>query len=179
VLGLQNESELALEYAEHAAEMARSISERAGEAWAMLYMGNAYLLHHQPNRAQTAYRKSLEIRKELGQPSLSMEPIAGLVESFLLANDIESASQEAEKILTFLASGLTLDGTEEPLRVYYACYRLLEKKQDPRARQILQSAVKLLDAQVSALKDETARNRYIENIPWRRAIRDLAHLFRS
>jgi tetratricopeptide (TPR) repeat protein len=179
VLGLQNESELALEYAEHAAEMARSISERAGEAWAMLYMGNAYLLQHQPNRAQTAYRKSLEIRKELGQPSLSMEPIAGLVESFLLANDIESASQEAEKILTFLASGLTLDGTEEPLRVYYACYRLLEKKQDPRARQILQSAVKLLDAQVSALKDETARNRYIENIPWRRAIRDLAHLFRS
>src|SRR5205085_5701550 len=103
---LQNESELALQYAQQAAEMARNISERAGEAWAMLYMGNAYLLHHELTMAQTAYHKSLEIRKELGQPSLSMEPIAGLVESFLLANDIESASQEAEKILTFLDSGL-------------------------------------------------------------------------
>ena len=179
VLGLQNDPELALQYAQQAAEMARNISERAGEAWAMLYMGNAYLLHHELTMAQTAYRKSLEIRNELGQPSLSMEPIGGLVESFLLANDIESASQEAEKILTFLDSGLTLDGTEQPLRVYYACYCLLEKKQDPRARQILQSAVKLLDAQVSALKDDAARNQYIENIPWRRAIRDLAHFVRS
>ena len=56
---------------------------------------------------------------------------------------------------------------------------VLEKKQDPRARQILQSAVKLLDAQVSALKDVAARNQYIENIPWRRAIWDLAHFVRS
>ena len=129
--------------------------------------------------AQTAYRKCLEIRKELGQPSLAMEPIAGLVESFLLANDIEAAAREAENILTFLDSGLTLDGTEQPLRVYYACYCVLEKKQDPRAERILRSAVKLLDAQVSALKDDATRNRYIENIPWRRAIRDLANLIRS
>ena len=179
VSGIQNEAKPALQYAQQAADLARKISERAGEAWAMLYMGHAYLLHNELEMAQSAYRKSLEIRNELGQPSLSMEPIAGLVETFLLANDLESAAREAEKILTFLESGSTLDGTEEPLRVYYACYRLLEKRQDPRARQILQTAMKLLEAQVSVFNDETARNRYIENIPWRRAIRDTAQLFQN
>ncbi|MDQ3006374.1 MAG: tetratricopeptide repeat protein, partial [Chloroflexota bacterium] len=179
VSGIQNEAKPALQYAQQAADLARKISERAGEAWAMLYMGHAYLLHNELEMAQSAYRNSLEIRKELGQPSLSMEPIAGLVETFLLADDLESAAREAEKILTFLESGSTLDGTEEPLRVYYACYRLLEKRQDPRARQILQTAMKLLEAQVSVFNDETARNRYIENIPWRRAIRDTAQLFQN
>ena len=179
VSGIQNEAKPALQYAQEAAELARKISERAGEAWAMLYMGHAYLLNNELDMAQRAYRNSLEIRNELGQPSLSMEPIAGLVETFLLANDLESAAREAEKILTFLESGSTLDGTEEPLRVYYACYRLLEKRQDPRARQILQTAMKLLEAQVSVFNDDTARNRYIENIPWRRAIRDTAQLFQN
>ena len=179
VSGIQNEAKLALRYAQQAEELASKISERAGVAWSKLYMGYAYLLLNELHMAQTSFSKSLEIRNELGQPSLSMEPIAGLVETFLLSNDFESASREAEKILTFLESGSTLDGTEEPLRVYYACYRLLEKKQDPRAKQILQTALKLLEAQVSVFTDDAARNRYIENIPWRRAIRDTAQLLQN
>ena len=104
--------------------------------------------------------------------SLSMEPIAGLVETYIQANDLESALREAEKILAFLESGSTLDGTEEPLRVYYACYQILERKQDPRARQILQAAMQLLETQVSKFSDENTRKRYIENIPWRRALNE-------
>jgi hypothetical protein len=60
------------------------------------------------------------------------------------------------------------------LRVFYACYRLLEKKQDPRSLQVLQQASTILDAQVSNFADDEARKRYVENIPWRRAIRDAA-----
>ena len=92
------------------------------------------------------------------------------------ANDLEAASHEADKILKFLEGGSALDGTDEPLRVYYACYRLLDKKQDPRSRQILQDAMSLLDAQVSKFNDEITRERYIENIPWRRALRAEAKL---
>ena len=175
VAGIHNEAELALHYARQAEDLAQKISERAGEAWALLYMGHAYLLQNELQLAQIAYRRSIEIRYELGQPSLMMEPIAGLVETFLQANELESASREAEKILSLLESGLTLDGTEEPLRVYYACYQLLEKKQDPRAKHVLQTAINMLELQVSRFKDEIARKRYIENIPWRRAIWDAAN----
>jgi hypothetical protein len=140
----------ALEYAQLAAELARTISEKSGEAWAMLYVGHAYLLQNELDVAKEAYRRSSEIRKELGQPSLSMEPIAGLVEAYMLADDLEGAAHEAEKIMSFLESGSTLDGTEEPL----------------------QTAVNMLEAQVAKLGDENARKRYVENIPWRRALRD-------
>jgi hypothetical protein len=105
-----------------------------------------------------------------------MEPIAGLAESYLRVNDIESAVKETEKVLSFLESEATLDGTDEPLRVYHTCYMVLEKRQDPRSRQVLQTAMNLLEAQVSNFKDEPARRRYIENIPWRRAIRDMAQI---
>ena len=172
MLGKQGEAHTALQYAQQAFELAQKNSERTGEAWACLYMGHAHLLLDELPQANSAYHKSIEIRHELKQTALSMEPIAGLVESYLQANDLDSASQEAEKIIHFLTSGSTLDGTDEPLRVYYACYRLLQKKQDPRASLILQNAVQVLDAQVSKFGDEASRKRYVENIPWRRAIRD-------
>jgi hypothetical protein len=92
------------------------------------------------------------------------------VETYLCTNDPASATHEAEKILQFLESGSTLDGVEEPLRIYHACYLLLEQKQDPRSQRILREAVQLLEAQVSKFSDEAARKRYVENIPWRKAI---------
>jgi len=172
VTGIQNEADAALIHAQRAGELARKISERSGEAWAELYTGHAHLLLNDIHSARDAYRKSIVIRDELGQTSLSMEPLAGLVESYLHENDLDSALQMAEKILSSLESGSNLDGTDEPLRVYHACYLALEKKRDPRSRQVLQVAMATLESQVSNFKDADARRRYIENIPWRRAIRD-------
>jgi predicted ATPase len=129
--------------------------------------------------AETAYRKSIEIRSELGQLSFSMEPVGGLVETYLRAGDMESTAREAEKILEFLERGATLDGTDEPLRVYYACYLYLEKKGDLRSKAVLQTANKLMEAQVSMFSNDIARKRYIENIPWRRALWEAAQTYRG
>jgi len=179
VAGIQNEASSALQYSQQAAELAEKISDRVGEAWAMLYMGHAHLLQGDLQQAQLAYQNSIRIRHELNQTALSMEPLAGLAETFIKANDLEAASRETERILNFLESGSALDGTEEPLRVYHVCYLTLEKKQDPRAKQVLQSAIQLLEAQVSKFGDETARKRYIENIPWRRAIWEKARMLQN
>jgi len=170
ISGLQNEVQLALKYAQEAADLAQQISEKTGEGWAMLYLGHAYLLQSDFQMAETAYHKSIEIRNELNQPYLSMEPIAGLVETFLQANNVEAASREAEKILSFLESGSTLDGTDEPLRVYYVCYCLLQKKADPRSSLILDAANRMLEKQLSNISDEDSRRRFIANFPWRHAL---------
>src|SRR5258706_11726917 len=173
--GIQNDAHLALEYAKQAELLSQKTSERVGEAWALLYMGHAYLLQGELGLAQPAYHKSIEIRNEMGQLALSMEPLAGLVEMHLKANDLEAASNPAEKIMEFLQNGSPLDGTDEPLRVYFACYQFLEKKQDQRSRQLLRDAMQLLETQVSNFSDEISRERYIENIPWRRALREASH----
>lgn len=169
------EQALALQYAQQAAEIARVDGERSGEAWAMLYLGHAYLLRDECERARKAFQKSVEIRAELGQRSLEMEPLAGLVEVALRLHDHEAAARAAEKILTHLASGGTLDGTDEPLRVYYICYTFLKKQQDPRFTQVLQTAIQLLESQVSRFSDEQARKMYVENVPWRLALQKAAN----
>jgi tetratricopeptide (TPR) repeat protein len=169
---LQNEPQSALQHAHLAAELAQKTSDASWEGWALLYMGHAYSLQNEVVLAQSAYRKSIAIRNKLDQSSLAMEPIAGLVETYLRWDDLESAGREAEKILQYLGGGSALEGTDEPLRVYYACYLYLKKKKDSRSRQVLQAAKNLLEAQASKFNDHAARQRYIENIPWRRAIRD-------
>lgn len=172
--GLHNDAESALRNAKQAADLAQKASERSGEAWAMLYIGHAHLLKNEFDIAKQAYQASIDIRNELDQPSLSMEPLAGLVAVFMQMDDLVSAALHAEKILKFLADGSTLEGTEDPLRVLYTCYLYLERIKDLRATHVLNEAWDMLNTQASKFTDEDDRKRYIENIPWRRAIRDAA-----
>lgn len=168
--GMYNEVEPALQNAKQAVRLAQKASDPSGEAWAMLYLGHAHMLRNEIEPAQAAYRNSIDIRTKLGQTSLLMEPLAGLVQTYMQADDLEAAADPAGKILNLLESGAALDGSDEPLRVYYTCYRYLERKRDPRSGRILQQAKKLLETQVSKFGDEADRQRYVENIPWRRAI---------
>jgi hypothetical protein len=48
----------------------------------------------------------------------------------------------------------------------------LKKLKDPRASSILQTAKQILDGQVSMLKDGSSRTMYVQNVPWRKAIRE-------
>lgn len=98
--------------------------------------------------------------------------MAGLIQTLLIKDDLAAAMAETEKIISFLEDGGTLEGTEEPLRVYYACFLALEKAQDPRAHDILHRAVQLLKAHVSKLKDEGSRQMYVQKVPWRRAMQE-------
>ncbi len=170
VSGMEGDAAQAIKYAKQADELSRKIHERSAEAWSMLYLGHAYILMERYTNAQKAYQKAIGIRNELNQLALSMEPIAGLIETAMATNDLEMASSEAEKILAYFDGGGSLDGVEEPLRVYYACYQFLIKQRDPRARQVLQTAIQMLETQVSKFKDEQARKLFIENFPWRRAL---------
>ena len=172
VAGFKNDSSDALKFAKLAEDLSRKIHDRSAEAWSMLYMGHAYLLTKEYGKAVEVYKKSISIRNELGQPTLATEPMAGLIEASIYVNDGDSASRETEKILTYLNGGNSLDGAEEPLRVYYACYLFLSQQKDPRAQQVLQIASQLLEAQVMKISDDLDRRRFVENIPWRRAIRD-------
>jgi predicted ATPase len=168
--GIQNNPGSALQKAKEAIELSQKVSERSGEAWGWLYLGHAHLLQNEFEQAKAAYQTTLSIREELDQPSMSMEPLAGLTAIGLAQEDLQSASLPAERIIGFFESGTPLDNVEEPIRVYNICYQYLKKKKDPRSTRVLQAAKSLLEAQVSKFSDEMDRKRYVENIPWRRAI---------
>ncbi len=169
---IQGEASAAIQYASQAIELARKTGERSGEAWGLLYLGHAFLLDAKFEQTRRAFEASLNLRRELDQPSLGMEPMAGLIQWALETNDADSAGEWANEVLAHLAGGGTFEGTEEPLRIYLACYRALEKQKDPRSHAVLSDAAALLNAQASKFGDEVSRRNYIENVPWRRAIRD-------
>jgi tetratricopeptide (TPR) repeat protein len=168
--GIQGEAPDAMQFAAQAHEMSLRISERSGEAWSHLYLGHAYALAQEFEKAQRAYEDSIRIRRELEQPGLAMEPVAGLIQVALDTNDLAVALGHSEDILAYLAGGGTFEGAEEPLRIYLACYNALEKAKDPRSRDVLQNAMHLLDAQVSKFRDDAARRMYVQNVPWRLSI---------
>ena len=170
VTGLQEDVQASRAYAQKALELARSIGDRSAEAWALLYVGHASQLLKDFEKARQAYEASVVIRNELAQPNMASEPMAGLIETALATETVPTAMQHVEAILTHLANGGTLEGTEEPLRIYYACYRALHKKGDLRSNDLLAKAVELLDAQVSKLRDDVSRQTFVKNVPWRFAI---------
>jgi tetratricopeptide (TPR) repeat protein len=168
----QSEIQAAVTYAQQANEMSHKIGERSGKAWALLYLGYAYLLAKNYENARDFFQESVAIRDGLGQKSLALEPAAGLIQVALEMNDLSTASSETEKILLHLENGGSFEGTEEPLRIYLACYQSLEMLQDPRSITVLQDAVKLLETQVSKLQDAESCRMFIQNVPCRRAIQD-------
>jgi predicted ATPase/class 3 adenylate cyclase len=168
---VRDEFKLSEEYAQNALEICRKIKDQSGEAWSLLYLGYAYLLQNELARAEEAFRESIRIREQMGQPLLRAESQAGLILAFLAMDQLDLARTETEAITPYLQNGNALQGTEEPLRVYYACYLALEKTKDPRSQVVLYSAVQLLETQVSKLQDENSRKMFVENVPWRLALR--------
>ncbi len=74
-------------------------------------------------------------------------------------------------MLDYLDSGGSLDGADEPLRVYLTLYLVLRQAGDARAAGLLETAARLLDERASRITDEAARRAFLENIEHHREIR--------
>lgn len=170
VMSIQGDSQEALEAAQQASRITRRTGDRAGESWALLNMGHAYLAAGELDKADESYSDCVTLRLSLDQPGFEMEPMAGLVQVALRQADLEKALRSTGHILAHLDRGGTLESTEEPLRIYHACYETLLQANDPRARSLLNEAGRLLDTQMSKLPDETDRQIFLNSAPWRGAI---------
>jgi tetratricopeptide (TPR) repeat protein len=168
---IQGDAAGALGYALQGYELCRKIGERSGEGWALLNMGHAYMLAEELEQASQAYESCFEIREELRQSNLSAEALAGLLQISLYKDEVPLLVQRADAILAIMETDKEFAGSEEPLRIYYALYQALSKMKDPRSGIVLRNAIQLLNAQVSKFKDEHAQSMYVEDVPWRRAIR--------
>ncbi len=168
--GYLGHAEDALLYANQGMEVARALNDRSTEAWAYLFRGYAYLLERNYPAGREDFNRCAEIRLELGQPNLRLEPLTGLVQTCLEQANLPDAIRIVNEILSALDSGMTLDGTEEPLRVYYYCYAALAAAGDDRAGRILQAGVGALEEGIKGIDDEKTRRMVVENVPWRRAL---------
>jgi class 3 adenylate cyclase/predicted ATPase len=165
--GIADEAE---QFAVEAMELSLARGDKSGEAWSYYYLGNAYLLSNKVEQAQESFTQALKMRKDQNQAALEKEPLAGLIRVALARGDRSTAARYADEVASYLSAGGTLDGTEEPLRIYLACYNALAAEQDPRCGEILKSACGILNAQASKISVLSSRRRFIDNVSWRREL---------
>jgi len=163
------DDEAALEYSQQSLEITRELGDRIGQGRALTIQGHALLGLGHLSDATNAYRQALTLRHELGQPHMAMEPLAGMARVSITQNDLAQAQTHVEEIIDFLKDN-TLDGPEEPFRVYLTCYRVLHANQDLRAREILNTVHELLQEQAVRISGEELRRSFLENVVAHREI---------
>jgi diguanylate cyclase (GGDEF)-like protein len=169
------DDETAQKHSRQASRIAQELGDRQVQASALTHLGHALLGLGHLTEAATVYRQALTLRRELGQSHRTLELHAGLACVFLAQNSPPQALDQVEQVLRHIESG-TLNGVEEPFQVYLTCYRVLRANQDPRAKQVLNAAHRLLQERAFKIADEELRRKFLNNVA---AHREIVHECRN
>jgi predicted ATPase/DNA-binding SARP family transcriptional activator len=163
------EDETALEHSQQALWIAQAAGERSMQGARWLELGHALLGQGRLEEAAQAYQNAVALRRELDQPNLATEPLAGLARVALAQGDLARAQAHVEEILGYLETG-TLHGTINPFQIYLTCYRVLKANDDLRAQNLLVTAYDLLRERAAKITDEGMRRSFLENVAAHREI---------
>lgn len=162
----QNDTDIAKSYAQQGLALARDLGHKPGEAFAATFLGHAVLAIERWDQAREWYQHGLDLRNELGQQNFAIEPLAGLAEVAHRTKGPEAASEMVLQILEFLDAGGTLDGIDQPFRIYTTCARVLLEVGHPRAQDFIREAYTLLQNQAAKIKDTKYRESFLMNVPF-------------
>ncbi len=168
----------AITYYDRAAEIYRSIDNSRELGYVLTHSGYAAIDLNQFGRAKTDLEEALRIRESIGADVLKMDTLAGLARLAHLNQRSEEAVDITSGVLSYITENGT-DGIELPILVHLICYQVLIEagKQDPsllsRAGRVLAAGNALLEERLQRLSNQDARQRFLDNVPFNRAIRDL------
>jgi tetratricopeptide (TPR) repeat protein len=166
----QQDYSAAQSYGEQAIELAQQTGNRSAAAWAYLFIGHVFMGLSQPDVAISHFQQSLAIREELSQSGLACEPRAGLALALLADGKVDQALEQVRLILEYMDGGGTLDGTDEPMRVYLSCIVGLESINHPRAQSLLEAAYQMIQERASKITSEPSRRSFLEKVPYHQEI---------
>jgi len=163
------DNETAHRYAQQALRIMQEIGARGSEDYPLVSLGRALEGLGRLDEAADFYRRANALRQEWDRPSLAIEALAGAARVSLAQGDLAQAQDQIEEILQYLESN-TLEGTDEPGRIYWTCYRVLRANQDPRARDLLETVHRLIQEKAAKISDEKKRRAFLENVATHREI---------
>ena len=172
------DDEAAEGYAVEMLRIAQEIGHRSNQGYALNNLGHALAGLERLAEAAEIYRQAVALRHELGEHFLATESLAGLARVLMAQGKPAEAKVCADEILAYLQTG-SLDGTDEPLRIYLTCYQVLKMERDPRAQEILTIAYELLQQWANRITDEDLRRSFLRNVRAHRQIMDEYQTARS
>jgi tetratricopeptide (TPR) repeat protein len=162
--------ELAREYAEKGVTMKRDFGHVEALGEGLLWLGHAWVGLGNIAKAIPHYHESRAIRREVGQTALEMGVLAALARAELVREDLSASQGYVEEIMTYLKNGEDFTGTWEPIRLYFSSYQTLKRGGDPRAFSVLETAHDILEKQAALIPEGPDRQRFLEAVPWNRAL---------
>jgi diguanylate cyclase (GGDEF)-like protein len=153
----------ALAYAGQALAIAVELGDHNNEGNALTNLGHALLATGELAAASDAYEQALVLRREREQTRLAMETIAGLSRLRLSQSNPAEALALVEEILAYLENN-SLDGTDDPFRVWLTCYEVLCANEDIRGLAILERAHQELQARASRIGESDLQHSFLENV---------------
>jgi hypothetical protein len=167
---MQGEYARSLGDAEEAHAIFEAIQSPYGKSHSWLRIGHALTALQRLDEAVVAYHNAIELHRQLGNEKLALEPQAGLARVRLAQSDPAQALADSQAILDHLTAGGDFEGTEEPTWIYLTCYQVLLANDDPRAAEHLAEAYRRLQERAARFSDETARRRFLADIPHHREV---------
>ena len=160
----------ALVHARQALALLRTTGNRWAEAAALRVAGQVELALGEPAAATEHLQASRDLFDAMGMPHLALEAMAGLAHEALGRGDLGAALAQVEAMLARQAAGVSLDGTEEPMRVRLICWQVLAAAGDARAPQLLAHAHGALLERADRISDAARRAAYLQDIAYHREL---------
>jgi predicted ATPase/DNA-binding SARP family transcriptional activator len=139
---------------------------------ALVCLGKA-LGRSRPEEALAAFRQAVTVTLAAGQPYAAADARAGMARIALTQGDLTEALAQVTAVLEILDAPEppnTLDGSLEPLSIYWTCYQVLCAAGDEtRAQAVLREAYQLLQTRAGRLEGDW-RCSFLEKVPASRAI---------
>lgn len=133
------------------------------EAYALNHRGYVLAALGRLAEAQAAFEQACAGWKAVGHQALAIEARSGLAHVVFQRGNLVQAQAVVDEILSFLAEN-TLEGTDEPFRVYLTCYKTLKANQDPRAFSLLKTAYETLQEQAMKITDQALRTSFLNDV---------------
>lgn len=151
----------ALEYSQTALQLSIELGERDTEAYARLCLGHALAALTRWPEAADAYQLALSARRQAGQQTQALEPLAGLARVALAQGQLMQAKAYIDELVPQLTYQ-TYAGIVELLRIYLTCYQVLTAVHDERASKLLTMGYTILQERAAKIESAMLRRSYLQ-----------------
>ncbi|MFN8492316.1 MAG: tetratricopeptide repeat protein [Caldilineaceae bacterium] len=159
----------AVKYGRQAVQLAEAIEAKHDGASALTFLGHALTALGEWTEATVCYEQAIQLRQEMGEQNLVLEPLAGLARAAQAQGKQDKAQAHVATILSALAQNAP-EGAYEPARIYLTCYHVLLAVQPVRAQELLQRAYHLVWERAEKIDDDTLRHSFLMNVAVHREI---------
>ena len=149
-------------YYEQSIVVSEKIGDLLGVSICFNELGDLALLQANPNGAVNYYMKALDIHKKVNLPYYLVEDYAGLAQAALVLEDKAKALSYAERVVVYLQENPSLDGAENPMRVFRFVWQVLAALADARAEDVLTVAARAIQERADNIPDPAQRQMYLD-----------------